>query len=230
MEDILLGDLDITEEEALKLGKTLAHNTERMPLSVLHGFLTALLSSPYVTKLDDWVFYALGEDKSFLEKSEATEILDLLLRFHNSTAKSLLCEVTHRLMMYKEDRLYMLEDAPEEEIERWCEGYLEGMDFVGGWDDDVVAMTLPIGVLANQFDLIGKPGPDGIIVKDDAEWRKFYREILPEVTKDIYCELYEQREDAQTIKDIKTGRNDLCPCGSSLKYKKCCINVEEAYH
>ena len=24
------------------------------------------------------------------------------------------------------------------------------------------------------------------------------------------------------IKDDKVGRNDLCPCGSGKKYKKCC--------
>lgn len=26
------------------------------------------------------------------------------------------------------------------------------------------------------------------------------------------------------MKKGKVGRNDLCPCGSGLKYKKCCIN------
>lgn len=25
-------------------------------------------------------------------------------------------------------------------------------------------------------------------------------------------------------KEIQIGRNDNCPCGSGLKYKKCCIN------
>lgn len=25
----------------------------------------------------------------------------------------------------------------------------------------------------------------------------------------------------------KVGRNDLCPCGSGIKYKKCCLNKEE---
>ena len=27
-------------------------------------------------------------------------------------------------------------------------------------------------------------------------------------------------------RQAKTGRNDLCPCGSGLKYKKCCMNRE----
>lgn len=27
---------------------------------------------------------------------------------------------------------------------------------------------------------------------------------------------------------MKVGRNDLCPCGSGKKYKKCCIGKDEA--
>jgi len=26
---------------------------------------------------------------------------------------------------------------------------------------------------------------------------------------------------------MKTGRNDLCPCGSGKKYKYCCLNTPE---
>ena len=26
---------------------------------------------------------------------------------------------------------------------------------------------------------------------------------------------------------LKIGRNDLCPCGSGLKYKKCCLGKEK---
>ena len=36
-------------------------------------------------------------------------------------------------------------------------------------------------------------------------------------------------------KSVKIGRNDLCPCGSGIKYKNCCrnlkmeINIKEEY-
>jgi SWIM/SEC-C metal-binding protein len=30
------------------------------------------------------------------------------------------------------------------------------------------------------------------------------------------------------IKEITAGRNDLCPCGSGLKFKKCCLNPTKA--
>lgn len=36
-------------------------------------------------------------------------------------------------------------------------------------------------------------------------------------------ELYkEQKLSTTVVKDKKVGRNDPCPCGSGLKYKKCC--------
>jgi hypothetical protein len=32
------------------------------------------------------------------------------------------------------------------------------------------------------------------------------------------------REPEQATRLIKVGRNDPCPCGSGMKYKKCCLN------
>ena len=32
----------------------------------------------------------------------------------------------------------------------------------------------------------------------------------------------------RTNRKIKVGRNDLCPCGSGLKYKKCCLRKERS--
>jgi methionyl aminopeptidase len=34
-----------------------------------------------------------------------------------------------------------------------------------------------------------------------------------------------EKEHAMNKKGDKTGRNDPCPCGSGLKYKKCCLNA-----
>jgi uncharacterized protein YecA (UPF0149 family) len=33
-----------------------------------------------------------------------------------------------------------------------------------------------------------------------------------------------QQRVAMAMRDRKVGRNDPCPCGSGLKYKKCCLN------
>lgn len=43
------------------------------------------------------------------------------------------------------------------------------------------------------------------------------------LTKERKKELYKEQKASGTIrKEKKIGRNDPCPCGSGLKYKKCC--------
>lgn len=61
------------------------------------------------------------------------------------------------------------------------------------------------------------------MVEAKAEWLytlPMWEEILPEdKRKDLYKE---QKKSGTVVKDSKVGRNDPCPCGSGLKYKKCC--------
>lgn len=43
------------------------------------------------------------------------------------------------------------------------------------------------------------------------------------LTKERRKELYlQQKKSGTVVKEKKIGRNDLCPCGSGKKYKKCC--------
>ncbi len=66
-------------------------------------------------------------------------------------------------------------------------------------------------------------------------WKEYYKKIeenyyddefdeLPD--KDEFAdELFHDIEDIEADLDIKpVGRNDLCPCGSGKKFKKCCMN------
>lgn len=48
------------------------------------------------------------------------------------------------------------------------------------------------------------------------QWKEIYSE---EELKKLYKE---QKESTTIRKEKKIGRNDLCPCGSGKKYKKCC--------
>ena len=47
--------------------------------------------------------------------------------------------------------------------------------------------------------------------------------------KETKRQLYlEQKKSGTVIVGKKVGRNDPCPCGSGKKYKKCCMNKEQA--
>ena len=50
------------------------------------------------------------------------------------------------------------------------------------------------------------------------ERKKFYE-------SDEFKQIKQLNENIPSEKDIpKVGRNDKCPCGSGLKFKKCCLN------
>ena len=61
------------------------------------------------------------------------------------------------------------------------------------------------------------------MVEAKADWLynlPMWDEIL---TQEKRKELYKAQKASGTIvKGHKVGRNDPCPCGSGLKYKKCC--------
>lgn len=61
------------------------------------------------------------------------------------------------------------------------------------------------------------------MVEAKAEWLynlPMWENILPEdKRKTLYKE---QKKSGTIVKDAKISRNDPCPCGSGLKYKKCC--------
>ena len=48
------------------------------------------------------------------------------------------------------------------------------------------------------------------------QWEAIYSE---EKRKELYLD---QKKSGTIVKGPKIGRNDPCPCGSGLKYKKCC--------
>jgi len=72
----------------------------------------------------------------------------------------------------------------------------------------------------------------------DIEYNRLYKQMveykadslyeLPEwdgvFTKEQQKELYVEQKKSHTIvrNEAKTGRNEVCPCGSGKKYKKCC--------
>lgn len=61
------------------------------------------------------------------------------------------------------------------------------------------------------------------MVAAKAEWLyslvEWDRHLTPERREELYKE---QKSSTTIVKPKKVGRNDPCPCGSGLKYKKCC--------
>jgi hypothetical protein len=61
------------------------------------------------------------------------------------------------------------------------------------------------------------------MVAAQADWLYELEEWEPLLSEARRKELYKEQKNSSTIvKGKKIGRNDLCPCGSGKKYKKCC--------
>jgi uncharacterized protein YecA (UPF0149 family) len=64
---------------------------------------------------------------------------------------------------------------------------------------------------------------------DNEYFREFFTAETDEKVKNKMNKRLSELESKghELVKRIKIGRNDLCPCGSGLKFKKCCINKVE---
>ncbi|MBI2437198.1 MAG: SEC-C domain-containing protein [Lentisphaerae bacterium] len=61
-----------------------------------------------------------------------------------------------------------------------------------------------------------------------AGWKLFYAHTyqgFKQLADQIQRERPPRKVAAQRTLNNKPGRNDYCPCGSGLKYKKCCLRV-----
>ena len=74
-------------------------------------------------------------------------------------------------------------------------------------------------------DTISELGWWACFKKEANERPRFNGDGLDSMFEEIRKEV--AQKNVATRKTKKVGRNDPCPCGSSKKYKKCCINVKE---
>ena len=123
--------------------------------------------------------------------------------------------------------------TPEEPVKGTVKGLAEKYN---------VELMLMVGFLDGINDSLKNPNPIETMDEDtevnlDYDKELLYKNMvgaradwlygLPEwdalIDADRRKELYkEQKLSTTVVKDKKIGRNDPCPCGSGLKYKKCC--------
>ncbi|WP_051279220.1 UPF0149 family protein [Chitinilyticum aquatile] len=106
---------------------------ESMDISMLHGFLTALLLYPKSPDADVWlpqVWGDAGERPTYASAAQQQEIEDLILRLYNQLADELAGDEAFEPMLY-------LDEERELDISRpWCYGFTLGVGLAGdAWQD-----------------------------------------------------------------------------------------------
>lgn len=117
-----------------------------------------------------------------------------------------------------------LSEIPDEKIQEQRKRYIE-------WNKQkkkkfFSELINPMARLTNEFgNMFSPPGNDVEFYETDAGQRDIDKKIEEE-----YEKIREQKKQEHEKKVIEynkfkhTQRNDTCPCGSGLKYKKCCYN------
>jgi uncharacterized protein len=197
-----------------------------MTMDSLHGFLTALAIGPHEIPMAEWLPIVWGsrgaQGPEFKSPKEAERISALIARFMNEVTltfevapkefEPLFCEHEH------EGKTLLDADA-------WAWGFWEGMQLRAEswepiWSSELAPIIEPIYLLgADEID------EEEVSLVDDPVKRHKLAIEMEAAIPHIHRYWKPQRKSAvqQVQREApKTGRNDLCPCGSGKKYKKCC--------
>lgn len=211
----------LTEEELQELEEFLntVDNEECMNLSMLDGYLTALAIAPNNLPPSQWLPQVWGGEPEWATKQQAERMLELVFRHANALLFYLRDDPD-----YFEPILYETEGEPPL-VDDWCAGFVAAMALdESAWQplmetEEGEQWLYPI-----------------LLFGTDAGWEE--RQAHPEMEarmEEVAASLGDSvlaiqawslplRKAGSTVRrdEPKVGRNDLCPCGSGRKFKRCC--------
>jgi len=206
----------LSRTELADLSECLANAPGAMRFSEAHGFLTAIASAPTTMMPSIWQQKVLG-DRGFSTMEEAKHVIGLVLRLYNQIITAL------------EEGTQVAPSGPDDDaIARWCTGYLRAAHMDDVWNDDErgAVFLFPMAVLSGEADLIGHTDSDGKVIEDPTPQLRRARERLDVTVREAnrYWTAWRRKSIAPPVvaASQKVGRNERCPCGSGLKFKKCC--------
>jgi uncharacterized protein len=208
---------------------------ESMNVSMLDGFLTALICAPKLILPSEWMRWVWdtehGKDSpNFSSEDEAGRILSMLMRHMNDITRTL----SQAPEYYEPLLLENINNGnPIPILDEWCMGFVKGMSLdEEGWAD--VAVTNPQWL--STILLYGtEKGWETLLARDiPLEEHIAMSEKLTTDVLHIYASLKALRESqisqarpSTVSKRDMTADNDtqdpagLCPCGSGKKFKLC---------
>ena len=223
---------EISESEIAVIERFLSRNKSGAikNFETLDGFLTALIIGPDFVPPSEYmpvITSGSANDNGaiFSNGKEVEQFFDILMRHWN-----------HVNEKYYSGDIYMLYLAEDDQGQvrgnDWATGFITGTELRhSSWavilnDDELSGSFIPIFALKyeNSDDLSLRPYEDPI---SEEQREKLLTFMIAGVKKlyDIFREsddVYENAESMPVPSKGKTGRNDLCPCGSGKKFKKCC--------
>jgi uncharacterized protein len=179
--------------------------------------LTAVASGPNTVVPSTWLPAVWGDyEPEWESPAEFEKVFNLLVRHMNSIVSMLISSPQEFEPMF----LYREVDGKEIQIvDEWCVGYLRGVALdETSWHADELATQLGV------IQLFGAEAGWEKLGQMNSDEMEKQKALLPAAVRKIHACWYKRRGESQTIRrdSPKLGRNDVCPCGSGKKYKKCC--------
>jgi uncharacterized protein len=224
----------LTDAEFNHLGDFLKNckGGRAMNVEVLDGFFVALIAGPEVVMPSEYYREVFGGEIAdtcmFASLDEANEIFGLLMRHWNDIAGTLFKgEIYVPLLIEGKDGMLRGND--------WARGFMHGTGMRhDGWaelveDEEHGGCLIPMMMLCHEHDPDPEMRPDPIspdkreevIVQMAVGLLAAYRYFREH--REAYTDTTDTSESPRNVS--KVGRNDLCPCGSGKKYKRCCGGV-----
>lgn len=237
--DELFSPLNDKEFEALdEFLLSLEYEEGIFCISELDGFVTAVVSGPIAIPPSQWLPVIWGDqENSPVWDSEKAfqQIFGLLTRHMNSTAATLMESPMDFEPCFMER---VVEGTRYTIVDEWCEGYMKGVALCPDrWEKMPCAQE---DYLAPMLMFTSEDGWQQLDKMTDEEVVFWQGQIEPAARR-IHAYWLKQRggiaapqftpsllptaaanEEPYVREAPRVGRNDLCPCGSGKKYKKCC--------
>lgn len=204
-------------------------NGEIQNFEILDGFLTSLIIGPEFVPPSEFIPIiatgSSGQSNIFKNEKEFKLFFDIIMRHWNNINET-----------YNNGDIYMpylLED--DQGVARandWATGFLKGTELHRGtWvdllnNDEITSQMIPIFALKYE----NSEDPSMRSYKDTItnEQRENLLMAMIAGVKRLYDLFRAAEEELNNMDEMlisskdKTSRNDLCPCGSGKKFKKCC--------
>lgn len=194
-------------------------------VSELDGLFTAIVSGPEVIQPSRWLPAVWGDfEPAWESKNDFESLLSLMIRHMNDIAATLMERPADFEPIFLESEV---EGKTYTIVDEWCEGYMRGVALAAElWNAGGLQMTILLTPIRAFTSETGWRAHD---LSTDDEIDNIRNAITPNV-REIHAYWLTHREDHTPAlaparhAAPRVGRNDLCPCGSGKKYKKCCLH------
>lgn len=214
-----------------------------MSFNVIHGFLFGLCSAPVAIPPMEWIPSLFGDNEAITEAALTdVDTFQALVDFFNYMMEQIQEENPEFPQAMVVSETMSDNFGMESDLGQWSQGFIDASEWLGEvWEEamiDVLEEDHTIKSVMLSFfsdEDFSRKLHDELMESDGLSFEEVcddFLRLLPNTLK-AYAftgrKLYEQQLESMTamepvVAEPKVGRNDLCPCGSGKKYKKCCLH------